>query len=194
MLRITALRLLCQVLAVVTIFVFWYVVDTKFVNDIFQDAEDVAKAAARIIASFTNTSPILAETIVADKMHLDSTLVIGTLMTLWMFVILFVQRSGNTWWHVKRVILAILVVHAVLLVAWFGWTAETATWYKGHAEFVKATLRVFGAYKTETLVVKVLQLHSVLVFLEVVILYSLLLATIERASERRHAAWTSLGR
>ena len=194
MLRITSLRLFCQFLAVVTIFFFWYVVDTKFVNDIFQDAEDVAKAVARVIASFTDTNPILAETIVADKMHLDSTIVIGTLMTLWMFVILFVQRRGNTWWHVKRVILAIIIVHAILLVAWFGFTVETAAWYKGHAEFVKATLRVFNAYKTETLVVKVLQLHSVLVFLEVVLLYSLLLAAVERTSERRHAAWTSLAR
>jgi len=186
MFQVTFLRVLCYALAIATIVLLWMyegitydgVTYLKFnganvVNQAFEIADNVVKATARVIASLSKVDPYKAESIVGDRMHLDRTLIMSLLMLLWMTVLLFILR-GHTDWHLRRAVIAIIIVHAILLIAWFGWTTETTAWYKAHENFVRQTLRTYGWYKAETLVIKALEMHSLLVFFEAVLLYSIL--------------------
>lgn len=178
MAHVFAFRLFCSALAIASIFAVWYYFDASFVNYIFDGAEHYAKGIAKIVSEMSGMNAIVTEAILMQKMHLDRTLVVATLTLLWMVAIMFVF-GGHLGYHLRRALLAFFFVHLILAIGWFMFTEQMVTWYDVHATAVKSLLRAFNLHKSETLVVKVLQMHSLIVFLEVILIYSILASRLE---------------
>ena len=62
--------------------------------------------------------------------------------------------------------------------AWLFAPTVTGWWYDLHAGIVKAVLRAFGLHRTETVLMKLLQPHSLLVFMEAFMLYSFIVSRV----------------
>lgn len=193
MFRICFMRVACNLLAILTVVIVWHSVSPLLVNVTFDFAEDFVKAFARVVSSFTTLTPTFAESIVSLRMHLDRTMVMGLLMLVWM-IPLAALTGGHIGWHVRRAFVTLLIVHAILLIAWLGWTSETAWWYDQHAQYVKYVLRKNSWDHAETIVIKVMQLHSLLVLLEAVVAYSVITSFFERSALDRHVAGHNLDR
>jgi len=177
--RLAKLRILCYFLAITTIGVFWYWINTKLVNDSLGGAENLAKWLSGSVAQLFRVDVYKTEAIVVGKMHIDRTILMSTLMLAWAMSIEFVFREyfgRNTF----RTVLAIVIVHSALIFAWIMWTPTMEWWYTVHANVLEAVFRFFGWDKAETLFLKLLKIQSIVVLGEAFLIYFALTSRIGR--------------
>lgn len=194
MFRLSILRASSYLLAVITLICVWYYSDigATIVNQSLRVTTSVIKGAARVVASFANSSPVQAEKLAVDGLGMHRALLVGFLMLAWLFVITsFAHR--HPLWHVRRALLALVIIKVTLLAAWIYIPDPVSAVYQAHEDLLQGVLDNVSAPRLQTFLTE-LKLHGLLIIWELIVIYSLLLAAIERASERRYAAWTSLGR
>ena len=194
MLKLSILRAISYILAIITLIGVWYRFDVgaAIVNQSLRVSTSVVKATARVVASFASSSTTQAERLAIDSLGMHRALLVGILMLAWLFVIAAFARSYPLW-QVRRALLALVTIKMVLLAAWIYIPDAVGPVYDAHENFVEGLLSYVSVPRLQTFLTE-LKLHGLIVMFEMIVLYSLLLATIERASERRHAAWTRLAR
>lgn len=185
MIKFNVLRIISWVLALVLLIVAWYYA-TAFVNELLDLAERIARAFAHALAAFLNADQTFVEMILLERVHMDRTIVISSIMILVFFVLLELSRE-KVGYHVSRVFLMIVFAHLLLTLLWVMYPKQMSGWYAMHYEWVRAGLRSWGWHKGETLVLRLMKVHTILVFAELVLILTLPFVAIRRHRYRhRH--------
>ena len=185
MIKLNVLRIISWVLALVILVVAWYY-STSFVNELLDLAERIARAFAHWLAVFLTADQTFVEMILLERVHMDRALVLSSIMILVFFVLLELSRQ-KTGYHVSRVFLMIILAHLLLTVFWVMYTKQMSGWYAMHYEWVRAILRSWGWHKSETLVLRLMKVHTILIFAELVLVLTLPFVAIRRHRYRhRH--------
>lgn len=182
MIKLNVLRVVSWGLSLVILVFAWYHA-TAFVNELLDIAESIARACAQWLARALNADPTFVEMILLERVHMDRTIVISSIMILVFFVLLEVSRQ-KVGYHVSRVFLMVILAHLVLTLLWVLYPKEASAWYAMHYEWVRSWLRSFGWHKSETLVLRLMKVHTILVFAELV-----LILTLPFVAMRRRGYW-----
>jgi len=168
MFKVTTIRGLSYLLALAALLLMWWFA-TDILNDVLDTAEQAARSLAYATAENFGLDSGFVEIILLDKMHADRTLVLGILM-LAALILILVTLGMPVVGQLVRVLFALALAHALLTIAWLSFTKETSAWYAAHYEFVKEIFRSYQWHKAETLLLRIGQIHTLLVLGEVLVL------------------------
>ncbi len=189
MIKTRSYIVLSYVLALLSLIGIWFVA-AGIVNALLAVGDQAANYVGRLLGLILGQNPGHVAIIVVDKMHAGRTFAIAAVMLPW-FAVIQRMRGEPVLPSLTSSIFTILFVHLILALLWIRATDEMGVWYSVHKALIAVMLQKAGWNQLETLVINGLNVHSFLVLIETIILYSLIVWLFSKRKRKAQSTPTS---